>query len=165
MNTYAEVIDYIRSRIGPGKDFKDNAALAQHCDLSPVVVHRHIKGERGKGLKPFFQLLAGAGLEVRPVSDVACVEDISRYIAETASLKVQLEELRGQVVSLQAENLELSAEARTAEREAKEAYKKMLEVLEGRDGVGQAPERVTLEVGETFKVYSQKRKPKFLQEK
>ena len=165
MDTYADVIDYIRSRIGSGKEFKDNAAFAEHCGVSPVLVHRHLKGKRGKGLGPFFQLIAGAGLEIRPVSEASSIDDITWYIAESASLKLKAEELKGQVKDLLAENMELSSEIRKVEREAKEAYKKMLEVIEARAGAGQTSDRDELKTREPFKVCLQKGRQGFLQEK
>ena len=64
MKTYADIIAYIQSLYGPGKEFKTQKSLADHYGIDPVLAHRHLGGKRGAQISPFFNMLESLGFEI-----------------------------------------------------------------------------------------------------
>lgn len=136
MDMYDQILEELRSLVGPGKRFKSDADLASHCDMDPAFVHKHLRGKiKGDKIKPIFNLLQKVGAQIvmpgGPAEDkveVASREmplDMAALKEENLQLRAKLDAAQDRLDIAQGEYYEIVGKLTEATDEAFDAYREL----------------------------------------
>lgn len=160
MDMYDQILEGLRSLVGPGKRFKSDADLAAHCDMDAAFVHKHLRGKiKGDKIKPIFNLLQKVGAQIvmpgqstegdplphsqSAQSDIAAITALKE---ENAKLRAKLDAAQDRLDAVQGEYYEIVGKLTEATDEAFDAYRELAGLAKAKRGKRPKEEKTLHEI-------------------